>query len=416
MRPSPSKPAKTARARQLLAWLTTREIREDWNAYLPWRNRLGAMLIVATIAGVCGVYGSSRAFLIMTFAVAIVVLGVVWPWMNARALRGTLSLDRRRATEGQTIVVTLTLTNRLPWPVHWIAVDLGGMQSKPIEETGDTERADTFIAVVGGRRTITTTWSMKAHRRGLFPRQTPRLRCAFPFGLWRASRPIAIERTALIWPKPAPAPPLPETWGERRTHGELLNDRVGTAGEMLGVRPYRMGDSLRRVHWGQTARHDRMIVCELQSTTVPFVRIVLDSQIRTMLDASLETTADELDHWERAIRLVAGIHDQAIARGAAVEILCGAQMISGSRHVAFDALAQLPDRTAPEDELTATPLQEPSIDIAFQYVVSIDGAPLANQVLGSHRANWRLLRADRQPTSTIGDHRERRDHRLEVPA
>ena len=56
----------------------------------------------------------------------------------------------------------------------------------------------------------------------------------------------------------------------------LARDRPGTWGDVLGVRPYRRGDVLRRIHWPQSARHGQLVVCEVQASR-PSVQIVLDT-------------------------------------------------------------------------------------------------------------------------------------------
>ena len=63
----------------------------------------------------------------------------------------------------------------------------------------------------------------------------------------------------------------------RASDGLATRDRAGQWGDPLGVRPYRRGDPLRRVHWVLTARHGELIVRELQSNAVPRVQIVLDA-------------------------------------------------------------------------------------------------------------------------------------------
>jgi hypothetical protein len=115
---------------------------------------------------------------------------------------------------------------------------------------------------------------------------------------------------------------------------------------LLGVRPYRRGDAIRRVHWPQTARHGQLVVCELQANAVPRAQLVVDCNPDTHAglgpDSSLE--------W--SIRIAASFAEEWIAQGAEVEVVFGSQVVSAlagtvrSRQArVLDALARLePDR------------------------------------------------------------------------
>lgn len=117
----------------------------------------------------------------------------------------------------------------------------------------------------------------------------------------------------------------------------------------MGVRPYRRGDSLRRVHWPQTARHGHLVVCELHSLALARVQIVLDADpaahVGSGPDGSLE--------W--AIRVAASFAEDWIGQGADLELVFGNAVIPSSaapvrsrQSRALDALARLsPDGSPP---------------------------------------------------------------------
>ncbi len=64
------------------------------------------------------------------------------------------------------------------------------------------------------------------------------------------------------------------TSGDIQQHTELRSQRTGQAGEQLATRLYRTGDSLRMIHWVQTARLDRFIVSERQAPAQSQVQIL----------------------------------------------------------------------------------------------------------------------------------------------
>jgi uncharacterized protein (DUF58 family) len=168
---------------------------------------------------------------------------------------------------------------------------------------------------VPGRRTITQTVEFIPACRGVYPLQPPRVACGFPFGLWEASRRLETEAPLLVWPRTVPVGPVPEAEGGHPSDGLATRDRAGNWGDPLGVRPYRRGDPLRRVHWGLSARHGELIVREVQSSAVPRVQIVLDSRAA----AHANFGPDGSREW--AIRVAASLAEGWIGQGAEVELV-----------------------------------------------------------------------------------------------
>jgi uncharacterized protein (DUF58 family) len=163
---------------------------------------------------------------------------------------------------------------------------------------------------------------------------------------------------------------------------------------MLGVRPYRRGDSPRRIHWGQSARHDRLIVCELQSNSRPLIQIVFDADPRVHAG----TGPDSSREW--AIRIVASFAKGWLEEGAQVGLAWGGHDIppasgQGQLHKILDALAGLPDQCdKPLAEVLSCPRCRGFRD-GLQVIVTTDRAH-AHQSCGSCEAEdqrWVVLKA-----------------------
>lgn len=90
--------------------------------------------------------------------------------------------------------------------------------------------------------------------------RVPRMRISStqPFGLFRAWSWIAPRQDVLVYPRPlfgAPAPPSAND-SQRRERGEE---------DYAQLREYRLGDALKRVAWKASARHDRLLIRELDA-------------------------------------------------------------------------------------------------------------------------------------------------------
>jgi uncharacterized protein (DUF58 family) len=322
---------------------------------LGWlKTPLGSLVGAAVASVLCGMFLHPQGFVVSLGIVAAVTLGLAWPWLSVRGLSGSLGFDRPRCREGEPVAARLTVRNRMPWGVWGVSVRGGFLDS-----AGDGRDADALVGLahVPGRRTVAVAIDVVPGCRGVYPIRPPRLACGFPFGLWEASRPMAVAAPLLVWPRTVPVGPVPEAPGHRPSDGLATRDRPGHWGDPMGVRPYRRGDPLRRVHWGLSARHGELIVREVQSVAVPRVRIVLDVHP----DAHVGSGPDGSREW--AIRVAASLAEGWIGQGADVELIFGGDAIAprgGSPRsrasAVLDALARLaPDTRLDLDGLLAGP-------------------------------------------------------------
>jgi len=331
---------------------------------------LGVLILAALAALLCGLFLHSQGFVLLGGVLSVIVLGIVWPWLSLRGVHGSISFERSRACEGDRVEVCLTLRNRLPWSAWGLAVRQGFTRQATAD---DGVSPVTGIACSPGRRTIRCRWSFVPACRGEYPLVAPRLATGFPFGLWENSRPTTVETPLVVWPRTFPVGPVPLVSGDQQVEGNVSRNKVGSNGDVLGVRPYRRGDSPRRIHWGQSARHDRLIVCELQSNARPVIQLVLDTERRVHAGDG----ADGSREW--AIRIAASLAKGWLEAGAQVGAVWNGQVTapaSGRQplHRLLDSLARLPDTSGPPlAETLASPACRSFRD-GLQVIVTTDSA------------------------------------------
>jgi uncharacterized protein (DUF58 family) len=302
-----------------IVWLTNRGeiLNRDFLPglvpYVRWlKTPLGSLGSAAVAAGLCGMFLHPQGFVVFFGLLAVMLLGLAWPWLSVRGLSGSLGFDRPRCREGEPVAARITVRNRMPWGVWGVSIK-GGFH-RPGRDGGEDGPLSGLV-FIPGRRTIETCIEFVPDCRGQYPEGPPRLACGFPFGLRESARPLEVAAPLLVWPRTVPVGPVPDAEGSHASDGLAARDRAGNWGDPLGVRPYRRGDPLRRVHWGLSARHGELIVREVQSNAVPRVRIVLDSHAAAHDDPGPDGSLE----W--AIRIAASLAEGWIGQGAEVELV-----------------------------------------------------------------------------------------------
>jgi len=98
-------------------------------------------------------------------------------------------------------------------------------------------------------------------KRGWLDMPSFRLETRFPLGLFKAWSWIFPQTRCLVYPSPAmKAPPLPKTG-----HGQAGQAHKGDGDQVHGLRKYQAGDSIQRVAWRASARHNELYSLEMEA-------------------------------------------------------------------------------------------------------------------------------------------------------
>lgn len=121
-------------------------------------------------------------------------------------------------------------------------------------------------------------YRIRSEHRGRYDVGPLTLRSADPLGLFELSRSFSAQHTLTVVPRvqPLAAGTLGALWSGR---GEGHAAYAAAAGEEdIGVREYRHGDDLRRIHWRATAHHGELMVRREERTWHSQCTILLDSR------------------------------------------------------------------------------------------------------------------------------------------
>jgi len=94
-----------------------------------------------------------------------------------------------------------------------------------------------------------------------------------PLGFFRAERACPDAEVALVLPRFASLRGRREP---RELEAGAVAPRAGSGNELFGIREYRPGDSLRRIHWRSSARHGQLVVREYEPPGLQTLTILVD--------------------------------------------------------------------------------------------------------------------------------------------
>jgi uncharacterized protein (DUF58 family) len=220
-----------------------------------WLALAAAMIAVGAAASAPGL------FIVAAATVGYGSLTRVWSRYGMGRVEYERHLGTTRAVAGDVVALDVTVWNRKPLPLPWLAAqdlvtDGIGIRERPVMDRDD-ERL--------GRRVLANAWALawfervvrhfhlEARRRGLYEFGPVRLRVRDILGRDAARGEVSADEMLLVGPRNLPvrlrgrdAAPI----GERRAHQSLHADPALYG----GVRPFQPGDSMRRVHWRASAR------------------------------------------------------------------------------------------------------------------------------------------------------------------
>lgn len=191
-----------------------------------------------------------------------------------------------------------------------------------------TRGADLLVAPLGaGERTV-AAYKLPTERRGLVRIGPLDVLVSDPFGLTTLATTAAPKLEMTVYPRIDRLEPLPYTAGHDPLSGARRPNSLGRTGEdFYALRPFVIGDDLRRVHWPSSARHDELMV---RQNELPW-------QGRTTVLLDVRAAAHSAESLEVAVSAAASIVAATARRNDLIRFLTTAgsdsEFGAGSDHV-----------------------------------------------------------------------------------
>jgi uncharacterized protein (DUF58 family) len=182
-----------------------------------------------------------------------------------------------------------------------------------------TAGADLLLAPIGLRRSTSVAYRLPTNKRGIVTVGPMQVAMSDPFGLSSTRSQAAPPVDVTVLPRVDDISPLPRSVGPD-PDGTAETGSLGRSGEdFAALRPYIVGDDLRRVHWPSSARTGDLLVRQHDIPWQGRVCVVLDLRRPSTDEVTLE----------RAISAAASVLRAHLRRGDHVRLVTTTGVDSG---------------------------------------------------------------------------------------
>jgi len=253
------------------AWFDvgTTSSRRDWTAsawWLLWQvllpgdtqrtrpTRAGGVLMVVSLGIGLAAYNNANNVLFMALSLMLssLVLSGLLSWINFRGVRWRLLLPAHwRAGEPGPVRLELHNTKKIT-PTYNLLFHARARRLGSVPPQHLPDRLD-----AGGA--LAVDWIFSPHERGRETVEVLGAESQFPFGFLRKMTGGCLAQEILVWPARIQYEFRPPNSRQPRQAGDVQR-RPGPGADLLGLRPYAVGDAPRLVHWKASARLRELVV------------------------------------------------------------------------------------------------------------------------------------------------------------
>ena len=165
-------------------------------------------------------------------------------------------------------------------------------------------------------RSLHLTYDLTCDTRGLHTLEALILRTGFPLNVFVSAKKFHLpQERIVVYPKPFSIRKFTiQSDATNRQFGMHAIEKKGGHDEFIGVREYRHGDALRKIHWGASAKRKEWIVKEFEDVSTQSVTIILDMQRQANIGENRHST------FEYAVKIAVSLAIYALQKRIALNI------------------------------------------------------------------------------------------------
>ncbi|HLX59582.1 MAG TPA: DUF58 domain-containing protein [Ktedonobacteraceae bacterium] len=257
----------------------------------------------------------------------ILLTADVWANYCMRDVRYQRELGEKRVLFGEEISLSLSIENAKLLPLPWLEIEeviprnlIFGGRNLRVSTSSNSVVLESLFSLRWYER-VTRRYNVYCNARGVHAFGPTTLRSGDVFGFQSRQQSLTNRQYLLVYPMVVPLTslglPARHPFGDYKAPRRMLED----PSRVEGVRDYRYGDDLRRIHWKATARAMQMQSKLYQPTTTYTLALFLN--VATQLDVyyGIHPEIQEL-----SICAAASVANWAIDQGLAVGLYANTTM------------------------------------------------------------------------------------------
>jgi uncharacterized protein (DUF58 family) len=247
------------------------------------RRTIGILVLLAVVAFYTFGTGFPFFFRLLYTILLVLLIGLVWAWLNLRKLEVQLTRSEHRGQVGGYLEGRIRVISHTRLPKSWLEVT---------EVTDLPEySAGRGLALV---REQSRTWRIQTYlaRRGVYRTGQVEVISRDPFGLFELRRRFLQPQAYLVLPATQPLPDLDSRFANLPSDSRVTRRSDHITTDVASVREYTHGDSLTRIHWPSTARMNTFMVKEFDMGISAEAWVLLDLQRSVHLGDAPDNTEE----------------------------------------------------------------------------------------------------------------------------
>lgn len=226
---------------------------------------LGVLLVAAWA-------GQAPMVMLTSLFLSAALLAKAWSSLSTKGVNCTRTLKEERFFPGESTEVGIRVANRKPLPLPWFQIE----QELPTGISGDLPLKPSALPGHGllhhegallWYRSMRWKFRLDCRSRGYYTIGPMRFTSGDVFGFYSRSMQVPCLNRIIVYPALYPVEkmgiPSLQPMGEYQIRRRIIQDPTRT----IGLRDYRPGDSLRRIHWKASARSRKLQVKTFEATT-----------------------------------------------------------------------------------------------------------------------------------------------------
>ena len=262
-----------------------------------------------------------RTSLLFSFFLSVLIMCLAlagWAWVFIVSQLTSFTLVRNapaKVTRHDTIEIETALVNRSIFPLFNIVIQ----DYLPCADTQErTPRV--LVDFVNPHAEVSLRYGCRCEKRGRFQLGPYIVYFFDPFGLFYFRKVVFAYSELFVYPTTFPIakfPPLAR--GTLPWFGVDMTQTSGEEDEFYGIRDYRAGDPVKKIHWFSSARHQSLLIKQYQQ------QLFFRATIMFNLDRDKNFGQGEETVCEYMINLAASIARHLVERDVSVELIMNAQ-------------------------------------------------------------------------------------------